>query len=65
MAFFKLAGVGGVAHVRAASTTIAAARRSAAHGKPPARRPGASAARLAAGAVGDGADVDESNFARF
>jgi len=65
MAFFKLAGVGGVAHVRVANTTIAAARKSAARGKPPALRPGASAARLSAGAVNDGADVDESNFARF
>jgi len=65
MAFFKLASVGAVAHVRAANTTIAAARKSAARGKPPALRAGASSARLSAGAVGDGADVDESNFARF
>ena len=65
MSFFKLAGVGGVAHVRAAKATIATARKSA-RGKPALIRSGAaSLARSPAAAVGDGADVDESHFGRF
>jgi methyl-accepting chemotaxis protein len=64
MAFFKLAGAGGVAHVRAASATIATARKSAARGRPAAARP-ATAARLPASVANDGGDVDESHFARF
>jgi methyl-accepting chemotaxis protein len=66
MSFFKLAGAGGGAHVRAASATIATARKSAARGRPAASRPGAAAAtRLPAAIPSDGADVDESHFARF
>ena len=66
MSFFKLAGAGGVAHVRAANATIASARRSAARGRPAPARSGTSpSARLGGGALVDGADVDESNFARF
>ena len=65
MSFFKLAGVGGVAHVRAAKATIATARKSA-RGKPALIRSGAaSLARSPAATVSDGADVDESHFARF
>ena len=66
MSFFKIAGAGGVAHVRAANATIATARRSAARARPaPARASAGSPARVPAGVVNDGADVDESNFARF
>ena len=66
MSFFKLAGVAGVAHVRAASATIATARKSAARGRSASPRAGAaSPARKQAAIASDGADVDESNFARF
>ncbi len=64
MAFFKLAGVGGVAHVRAAGATIAAARKSAARGRPATARP-ADAGRRPAAIGSDGGDVDEADFARF
>jgi methyl-accepting chemotaxis protein len=67
MAFFKLASAAGGAHVRAAHATIATARKSA-RGKSAGTRPGAaSSARSAsaAAAASDGADVDESHFARF
>jgi len=65
MAFFKLAGAGagGGAHERAASATIATARKSAARGRPATSRP--AAARLPAAVAGDVSDVDESHFARF
>jgi len=64
MAFFKLAGTGGVAHVRAAGATIAAARKSAARGRPATARPAAAGRRPVA--IGsDGGDVDEADFARF
>jgi len=65
MSFFKLAGVGGVAHVRAANATIATARKSSARGKPALRAGAKASTRLPAAAVSDGADVDESHFARF
>jgi methyl-accepting chemotaxis protein len=66
MAFFKLAGVGGVAHVRAANTTIAAARRSAGRGRAaPSRAKPAVPGRLPTAVVRDGADVDEADFGRF
>jgi methyl-accepting chemotaxis protein len=64
MSFFKLAGAGGGAHVRAASATIATARKSAARGRPATSRP-AAAARLPVSVAGDESDVDEANFARF
>ena len=66
MAFFKLAGVGGGAHIRAAKTTIASARKSAARGKAaPARSGVSSSARLPKAIANDGADIDEADFARF
>ena len=66
MAFFKLAGAGGGAHIRAAKTTIASARQSAARGKPaPARSGASSSARLPKAVANDGADIDEADFARF
>jgi methyl-accepting chemotaxis protein len=66
MAFFKLASVGGVAHVRAANTTIAAARKSAGRGKPaPSRVKAATPGRLSAAVVSEGVDVDENDFGRF
>ena len=66
MSFFKLAGVAGVAHVRAASATIATARKSAVRVRPAPSRAGAGAsARRQSAIASDGADVDESNFARF
>ncbi|MCK9689171.1 methyl-accepting chemotaxis protein [Scleromatobacter humisilvae] len=65
MSFFKLAGVAGVAHVRAASATIATARKSAARGKPAPSRFAAAASARPAAAASEGADVDESHFARF
>jgi methyl-accepting chemotaxis protein len=66
MSFFKLAGAAGGAHVRAAHATIATARKSAARGKSPSLRARAGTpGRLSANAVSDGADVDESHFARF
>ena len=63
----KHAGAGwrGTAHGRAASSTIATARKSAARGKPAARSFAASASRLPTAVVSDGADVDEADFARF
>jgi len=66
MSFFKLAGVGGVAHVRAANATIATARKSATRGKHSQSRSGASSSsRLPKAIASDGADVDEADFARF
>ena len=66
MSFFKLAGVAGVAHVRAANASIATARKSAARGKPVSLRSSAVVStRLPSAAVRDGADVDEADFARF
>ncbi len=66
MSFFKLAGGGGAAHVRAAGATIATARKSAARGKPAPVRPGAASSnRLPKAVASDGADVDEADFARF
>ena len=66
MSFFKLAGVAGVAHVRAANVSIATARKSAARGKPAPSRSGASSSiRLTKAIASDGADVDEADFARF
>jgi len=64
MSFFKLAGAGGGAHVRAASATIATARKSASRRKPVPRAGAALPARLPA-VANDAAEVDESDFARF
>jgi len=66
MAFFKLAGAAGGAHIRAAKSTIATARKSSTRGKAaPARSGASSPARLAKAVAIDGADIDEADFARF
>ncbi|MFL6699319.1 MAG: methyl-accepting chemotaxis protein, partial [Vitreoscilla sp.] len=65
MSFFKLARAVGVPHVRAANATIATARKSAARGKPTLPRVKAVPARVPGAVTGDGADVDEADFARF
>ena len=65
MAFFKLAGAAGGAHIRAAKATIASARKSAARGKSGPMRSGANAPARAPAAVASESDVDESHFARF
>jgi hypothetical protein len=57
--------VAGPAHVRTAHSTIATARKSAARGRPAGARPSLAGAARPSTAVSDGADVDESNFARF
>jgi methyl-accepting chemotaxis protein len=65
MSFFKLAGAAaGGAHVRAASATIATARKSAIRRKPAPRAGAALSARLPR-VINDAAEVDESDFARF
>ena len=64
MSFFKLAGVGGAAHVRVANATIATARKSA-RGKSAPSRAAASHGRPATAAAADADGVDESHFARF
>jgi len=63
MAFFKLAGAAGGAHIRAAKSTIATARKSSTRGKAAPMRAGAPARATAA--IASEADVDESHFARF
>ena len=62
MSFFKLAGP---AHVRAANTTIASARKSALRRRPAPRAGAALSGRPAATIAGEAAEVDESDFARF
>ena len=64
MSFFKLAGVGGAAHVRVANATIATARKSARGRSAPPRAAG-SQGRPATVAAADADGVDESHFARF